>query len=111
METGRHTSDTTLYLLLIGHLLVCRDPGMNDERLAVADIGQMTGHLQVIYYRPNLLDFSGLKGYQLGRTGRSQSGPVLERFCLTTPKVKTPPAPFGSIFFASSWSGCDFRPG
>lgn len=66
MRKGTHTSDAALYLLFIGHLLVRGDPGMDDEGLAITDVGQMTSHLQVIYHRPNLLDFTSLRGYQLG---------------------------------------------
>ncbi len=38
-EIGRHTSNTTLYLLFVGHLLVRCDPRVNNEGLAIAHIG------------------------------------------------------------------------
>lgn len=64
VEIGIHTRDTALYLLFIWQLLVRCDPRMDDEGLAIADVGQMAGHLQVVHHCSNLLDVSSLKRNQ-----------------------------------------------
>lgn len=55
------TRNAALDFLVIGHLLVCRNPGVNDERLAVSDVGQVACHLEIVDHGTDLLDFSSLK--------------------------------------------------
>jgi hypothetical protein len=105
---GSRTSNTSFDFLLIGHLLVCCDPWVNDESLAIAHVGQMAGHLHIIDYSTHLFDFSSLgnpsasaksaQNASMGKTVLEETIPNV----LTTPNVSTPPPPLGRIFFASS---------
>jgi hypothetical protein len=46
---------------------------MDDKRLAIAHIGQVASHLQIIHHRADLVDFSGLAGYQLRRREKEKT--------------------------------------
>jgi hypothetical protein len=53
--------NATLNLLLVGELLVGRDPRVDDERLSISNIGKMGTELEVVNYRSDLVNVASLE--------------------------------------------------
>lgn len=105
LETDANTdqiwSDSTLDLFLVGQLLVSRDPWVDDERFGIADVSQVTAQFQIIDNCADFVNRSSLWKRLVRIFVPVPRGRMIKKEeCskLTTPKVRTPPPPFGMTF-------------
>ena len=98
--------DAAFDLLFVGQLLVRGDPRVDDEGLGVADVGEMAAQLQVVDHGPHFVDVAGLPRRsaipEMVAIQKTGSGTRVGGVLHTTPKVSTPPGPFGIVFCARS---------